>query len=39
MSPNRTQTKVIEEISDSVNFQTLMFMLDHFLKPMKKQSN
>ena len=29
MSPNRNQTKVIEDISDSVNFQTLMFMLDH----------
>jgi nicotinamidase-related amidase len=29
MSPNRNQTKVIEDISNSVNFQTVMFMLDH----------
>jgi nicotinamidase-related amidase len=29
MSPNRNQTKVIEDISDSVSFQTIMFMLDH----------
>lgn len=29
MSPNRTHTKVIEDISNSVNFQTLTFMLDH----------
>jgi hypothetical protein len=29
MSPNRNHTKVIEDISDSVNFQTLMFRLDH----------
>jgi nicotinamidase-related amidase len=28
MSPNRNHTKVIEDISNSVNFQTLMFMLD-----------
>lgn len=33
MSPNRSHTKVIEEISNSVNIQTLMFMLDHSLKP------
>lgn len=39
MSPNRNHTKVIEHISDSVNFQTLMFMLDHSLKPIKKKSN
>jgi nicotinamidase-related amidase len=39
MSPNRTDTKVIEDISNSVNFQTLMFMLDHSSKPMEKKSN
>lgn len=30
MSPNHAQTKVIEDISDTVNFQTLKFILDHF---------
>jgi nicotinamidase-related amidase len=39
MSPNRNHTKVIEDISDSVNFQTLMFMLDHSLPPIKKKSD
>lgn len=39
MSPNRNYTKVIEDISDSVNFQTLRFMLDHSLKPVKEKSN
>jgi nicotinamidase-related amidase len=39
MSPNRNQTKVIEDISDTVSFQTLMFMLDHTLKPIKLKSN
>jgi nicotinamidase-related amidase len=39
MSPNRNQTKVIEDISESVGFQTLTFMLDHTLKPTKKKSN
>lgn len=39
MSPNRNHTKVIEDISNSVNFQTLNFMLDSFLKPTKKKSN
>lgn len=38
MSPNRTDTKVIEDISNSVNFQTLTFMLDHILKPMENKS-
>jgi nicotinamidase-related amidase len=36
MSPNRTHTKVIEDISDSVSFQTLMFMLDHSLNTEKQ---
>ena len=39
MSPNRNHTKVIEDISDSVNFQTLMFILDHSLPPIKKKSD
>ena len=39
MSPNRTDTKVIEDISNSVNFQTLIFMLNHILKPMENKSN
>jgi nicotinamidase-related amidase len=39
MSPNRTDTKVIEDISNSVNIQTLIFMLDHILKPMEKKSS
>ncbi len=39
MSPDRMQTKVIEDISNSVNFQTLMFMLDQFPKPVEKKSD
>ena len=35
MSPSRTYTKVIEDISNSVNFETLIFMLDNILKPME----
>ncbi len=36
MSPNRAQTKMIEDISDTVNGQILMFMLNHILKPVEK---
>jgi nicotinamidase-related amidase len=32
MSPNHDQTKVVEDISNSVNFQTMMFMLEHSLE-------
>ncbi len=37
MSPNQNQTKVIEDISSSVNFHTLMFMLDHYIGPIKRK--
>lgn len=35
MSPSRTYTKVIEDISNSINFNTLIFMLDNILKPVE----
>ena len=39
MSPNHTQTRVIEDISNTVNIQMLMFMVDQIVKPVEKISN
>ncbi len=37
ISQNHSRTKVIEEISNSVNIQTLLFMVDHIVKPVGKK--
>ena len=35
MSPDRAQTRVIEDISNTVNGEILMFMLEHILNPVE----